>query len=626
MCGLVGYYSAKTQADQDIINSMLDTIRHRGPDDYGVFEMDQIKFGHVRLSIIDIAHGHQPMSDHTQRYTIIYNGEIYNYLELRQDLIIKNYPLSTYSDTEVLLYAYIEYGVEVLQRLNGMFAFAIYDKIEKTIFCARDHFGIKPFYYWNKQSDFVFASEVKALLRYPGIQSQVNRDVLYDYLTFQIQMDENTLFKDIYSLEPAHYMIIRNGIIEQNVRYWEINYTIDETMSLDQFADNLLILLENSLSIQVRSDVPVGAHLSGGLDSSTVAVLASKNYYGKFQTFTGGFRDSEIYDETKYARIVSESIDSELHYIYPEVNDFIDLFEKLVYHMDYPGGGPGIFPQYMVSKLASDHVKVVLGGQGGDEIFGGYSRYAVAYLEQCLKGAIFETQDEGKHVVTLASIIENLPSLKQYIPMIKSQFASGLFDSMDQRYYHLIDRSPNLNRIYDAEFIDQRNPDLIFTKFRDIFQKPDTPSYFNKMTYFDIKTLLPTLLQIEDRMSMAVSLESRVPLLDYRIVELAATMPPTMKFAGGKTKYMLNHAVKNVLPKAIVQRKDKMGFPVPINEWMKGPLKEYVLDIFNSQVTKERSMYKVDNIIDVIENQEKFNRDIWGALNIEIWFRQFIDG
>jgi len=625
MCGIAGFQNINTDDKKGLMSSMLKTIHHRGPDDQNQVSIDNTTLGYVRLAIIDIEHGQQPVISPDNRYTLVFNGEIYNYVELRQQLISKGYPLKSYSDSEVLLYAYIEFGKDVVNVINGMFAFALYDKIDKSIFIARDHFGIKPLFYSNINDQFIFASEIKSLLQHEETRAVVDEKSLYEYLNFQLVLKKHTLFKDIFKLEPATYLIIQQGKIIEKKEYWKPNHDVNEHKSLDQFTDELLVLLENSLSIQVRSDVPVGAYLSGGLDSSTIAVLASKNYFGRLKTFSGGFNEGKAFDETHYADIVSKSINSEHYKIFPEPKDFIDNFEKMVYHMDEPAAGPGLFPQYMVSKLASEHVKVVLGGQGGDEIFGGYARYAVAYLEECLKGAIFETQEEDKYIVSLSSIIPNLPILKQYVPMIQSQFSTGLFESMDRRYYKLINRSPNLGNLYNQSFLDGMDIDEIFEKYLEIFNEPSTDSYFNKMTNFDMKTLLPSLLQVEDRMSMAVSLESRVPLLDRRIVELIASAPPNMKFAGGKTKFIFLNAVKNILPKEIVQRKDKLGFPVPFNQWLKGPLKEYVLDIFSSKKAKERGLYDYASIEKQILKSGAFSRDLWGALNIEVWHQQFID-
>ncbi|NNF01548.1 MAG: asparagine synthase (glutamine-hydrolyzing) [Bacteroidia bacterium] len=625
MCGITGFYTEKEIDRQGVLTKMMDAIKHRGPDDSGAEHIDNYSFGHLRLSIIDLEHGHQPMFSEDKRYVISFNGEIYNYLELRQQLVQKGHNMKTYSDTEVLLNMYIAYGKDMLNHLNGMFAFVLYDKETKELLIARDHFGIKPFYYYLEDGDLVYASEIKSILQHPKCKAELNSEAIFDYLTFQLIPDQSTLFNKIKKLEPASYMIFREGKIIDQKTYWNPDYNIDEAKSEDEFADELLLLVENSLSIQTRSDVPVGAYLSGGIDSSVVAILAAKNFFGDFETFTGGFKEGPLFDETNYAQIVSKKIHSVHHEIFPTAQDFIDNFEKLVYHMDEPAAGPGLFPQYMVSKLASENVKVVLGGQGGDEVFGGYTRYAVAYLEQCIKGAIFETQEEGKHVVTLSSLTANLPQLKKYIPMIKSQFADGMFDDMDKRYYRLIDRSLKLQQFYTQDFLADRNEDKVFERFANIFNFPETPSYFNKMTHYDMKTLLPALLQVEDRVSMAVSLESRVPLLDKRIIELAAKMPPTMKFAGGRTKHILIESVKNILPKEILNRKDKMGFPTPLNVWLNGPLREFALDLMTGETAKNRGLFNTANIEKQITESSQFSRDLWGAMNIEMWFRKFID-
>ncbi|MEI6899548.1 MAG: asparagine synthase (glutamine-hydrolyzing) [Bacteroidota bacterium] len=624
MCGLTGFWG-NLPDKETILKNMMTTIKHRGPDEDGEAYLDQISLGHVRLSIIDLEHGKQPIKSEDGRFTMVFNGEIYNYLELRQLLSSKGHRFKTYSDSEVLLNAYIEFGKKVVDYLNGMFVFVIYDQVTKEMFIARDHFGIKPFYYYTENSHFIFASEIKALFKHPLVKKELDSQSLFEFLHFQFVLKKHTLFKNILKLEPATYMVIKNGEIAEKVQYWNLEFNINPTKSVEEYADELLVLLDSSMQGQVRSDVPVGAYLSGGIDSSIVSVLAANHYMGNLKTFTGGFHESPAYDETYYARIISKKIHSDHYEIFPTAADFIATFEKLVYHMDEPAAGPGLFPQYMVSSLASKHVKVVLGGQGGDEVFGGYARYAVAYLEQCIKGAIFENQEEGKHVVTLPSIISNLSLLKQYVPMIRQQFSSGLFDDMEKRYYRLINRSPNLELLFNKDLLHNFNEEDIFSKYLEIFNASNTPSYFNKMTFFDMKTLLPALLQVEDRVSMAVSLESRVPLLDKRIVELAATIPPTYKFAGGKTKYMLIQAVKNILPKEIIERKDKMGFPVPLNEWYAGPIKEYVMDIFSSKKTKERGIFNIDNITRSMEKEEKFSRDTWGAMNLEMWFRLFLD-
>jgi asparagine synthase (glutamine-hydrolysing) len=424
MCGIIGFQSKEINNKEELINIMLNTIKHRGPDDEGFFANKDIALGHVRLAIIDLAHAKQPMHSKDGRYCIVFNGEIYNYLELRKDLVAKGYSFQTHSDTEVLLNMYIEYGAKSLSHINGMFAFAIYDQTKKELFLARDPFGVKPLYYCCNNNNFVFASEIKALLKYPNIKAEIDEHSLYEYLTFQFVLDKHTLFNKIYKLEPAHYIIVKNNNIIDKKEYWTPNYSINENITQEEAADQLLCLLDNSINIQTRADVPLGSYLSGGLDSSIVSLLASKNYFGQFNNFTGAFKDSLDYDETNYAKILNQKSKSKLNLIYPTHKDFIKNFEKIIYHLDEPCGGPGVFPQYMVSKLASKHVKVVLGGQGGDEIFGGYTRYLVAYLEQCIKGAILETQEEGKHIITLKNILPNMPSLKKYLRIVVLTLAS----------------------------------------------------------------------------------------------------------------------------------------------------------------------------------------------------------
>ena len=625
MCGIVGFTSLLSKDKREyILDKQISILKHRGPDGSGKYIDEHIALGHTRLAIIDIEHAKQPMISEDRRYVLIFNGEIYNYIELRQELGAKGYKFRTYSDTEVLLNAFIEYKEECLNKLNGMFAFAVYDTETKDVFLARDHFGIKPLYYTFADDGIVFASEVKAILAYPGATKDVDYEAINEYITFQFTFNERTLFKDIYRLEPATYMIVNKNKILHKHKYWDLNYEIDTFHTKEYFLSEIQYILENSVSIQTRADVKVGTHLSGGIDSSIVATFASKIYDTPMFAFSGAFREGPEYDETHYSKLVASNIGCYHKIIYPSAQDFLDNFEKILYYMDYPEAGPGVFPQYMVSQLASQHVKVVLGGQGGDELFGGYIRYLVAYLEQALKGAIFQTQEEGKYVVTLQSLIPNLHQLKDYIPMIRSQFEEGLFEPMDRRYFRLINRSLSASRLYDIDVSSQQ--ETLFEKFQSIFNKPDTRSLFNKMTYFDLKTLLPALLHIEDRVSMAHSLESRVPILDRRLAELVATIPPTMKFEGGRIKHMLIEAVKNFLPEEVVNRKDKKGFPTPINLWLSGELKDFVLDILLSKEAKERGLYNVNEVENMLSKLGKFNRDLWGLLNLELWFRIYIDG
>jgi asparagine synthase (glutamine-hydrolysing) len=628
MCGISGIiYKGESIPETAIstMESMLQSIAHRGPDDRGIYVDKNCIFGHVRLSIIDIENGKQPFISNDGNFILIFNGEIYNYLELKQILIRKGYKFRTNSDTEVLINMYIEYKEKMLDYINGMFAFAIYDKTTRKTFLSRDHFGIKPLYFIETEGYFAFASEIKALFKIPGLKPSVDDEMIHEYITFQFTLTNDTMYKRIKKIEPAHYISVEKAKITEYKRYWDLNYTIDETKTEEEFADELLILLNNSISLQMRSDVEIGVYLSGGVDSSSIAILASKHTHEPLNCFTGAFKDSPDYDESHYAQIVSDKIGGRHSITYPTWKDFVSNFENLMWLMDEPSAGPGLFSQFMVSKLAKDHVKVVLGGQGADELFGGYMRYNIAYLEQCIKGAIFETGEEGKHIVTLDSMISNLSNLKNYAPLLKQQFNNGMFEPMDQRYFNLINRAPNAEKYYNQDFLNSYNEKTLFDKFSSVFNDPKTPSLFNKMTNFDLRTFLPALLHVEDRVSMGNSIESRVPFLDKNIAELVASIPPTMKFSGGKNKNIFLKSIKNVLPKEILNRKDKMGFPTPINEWLSNPAREYAMDILNSQQARQRGYLNTKYIDKNLNQGFKFSRDLWGALCLETWFKMNID-
>ena len=625
MCGFVGIKN-KVGADVDaaLLSNMASTINHRGPDDEGFLIEGTIGFAHKRLSIIDLALGHQPMT--RGEVTVVYNGEIYNYKELRENLKKAGFQFRTNSDTEVLLAMYEAYGYDFIKKLNGMFAFLIYDRRKKQLIAARDHFGIKPLYYVNTKENLIFASEIKAILPHPSVLVEPNLNAINEYFTFQYVLGNETLFKNICKVLPGQMLITNLNTNEINaIKYWDPSYKVDTFHTEEYFTYELRNLLENSVEIQLRSDVPVGAHLSGGLDSSIITSLAAKKYSSKLKTFTGAFKEGQEYDESRYAQIVAESSCTEIFKIYPTANDFIDLIPKLIYYLDEPVAGPGVLPQYMVSKQASKEVKVILGGQGGDEIFGGYARYIVAYFEQALKGAILGNNEEGEHIVSLQSIIPNLSYLKNYIPMIKEFTKMERFEPMDKRYFHLIDRKNGSHTLFTKEYQKNYNRNLLFEKFQKLFNHPDTQSYYNKMTHFDILNNLPALLQVEDRVSMAVSLESRVPLIDHRIVELIASMPASMKFKGAEMKYILKKSIGDLIPKAIMDRRDKMGFPVPLHLWAKGSAHQFLKDVLLSKECKERGVFNIEALEHKICNERAFGRTLWGMLSLELWFRTFID-
>ena len=630
MCGIFGFVANHPRATE-LSSAELDTgltrIRHRGPDGTGkwVSPNGQVGFGHVRLSIIDLVTGAQPMHSDDGRFTIIYNGEVYNYIELRAELGEETF--RTHSDTEVVLRAFQRWGTDCVSRLRGMFAVAIWDAAKQKLFLARDRFGIKPLYWAKTFAGLYFASEVKALLPFLDYR-QVNGAALCDYFTFQFCLGEKTLMDGVWQMPAAHFALLSPGQQPKPQRYWDVHYEVDYNHTEQWFTERLLELVNDSVRVHLRADVEVGSYVSGGLDSSVLAALARENRpEGPFKAFNGRFLDGPDFDESRYAKVLADEQNMQLHVTDIGEQDFVDHIAKVIWHLDQPTAGPGSFPQYMVSKQVGEHIKVVLGGQGGDEIFGGYARYLVAYFEQCIKGAIEGSLHNGNYVVTYESIIPNLETLRQYKPMLREFWASGLFGERDERYWRLVNRANTFGSILAPEAINQ---EATFEEFKSIFWGSNVgkESYFDSMTHFDFKTLLPALLQVEDRMSMAHGVEARVPFLDHPLVEFAATIPADIKFRNGELKRFLKTVFANRLPAEIRNRKDKMGFPVPLNHWLKrgGPTRDFIGDIFGSQRARSRPYLRNGLSIDaVLDSQNTYSRNLWALLSLELWHRQFVD-
>jgi asparagine synthase (glutamine-hydrolysing) len=607
-----------------VVETMSELIAHRGPDGHGLWERERggVAFGHRRLTIIDLTTGEQPMTDGDGAW-VTYNGEIYNYVEVRE--VLGERAFRTTSDTEVLLRAYRRWGVDCLAQLRGMFAFALWDESEQTLFCARDRFGIKPLYYAQVDGMLVLASEAKALLPFlPSIET--DPEGLQDYLTFQFVLHGKTLFRGVQELLPGHYLLVRDGQVTVR-RYWEVQYEPDFDHTERYFSDRLDELVQDSVRLHLRADVPVGSYVSGGLDSSIVAGLASQQTGYPFQGFTGRFDVGPEFDESRYARDLAVASDFDLHEVTITPEDVRTILPDLIYHLDFPVAGPGSIPQYMVSKLAAQHVKVVLGGQGGDEIFGGYARYLIAYFEQCIKAAIEGTMRDGNFVVTYESIIPSLSTLREYKPLLREFWRDGLFEDLDRRYYRLVDRAPQLAGAIDPGVFGDESP---FARFHRIFRADNVQkeSYFDSMTHFDFKTLLPALLQIEDRVSMAHGLESRVPFVDHAVVDFAATMPADVKFKNGQLKHVLRQSLDRVLPRSIAERTDKMGFPVPLRQWVGpgGPLRDFAGDVLGSAAARSRP-YLADGFdpVSLIDSDTAYGRSLWGLLSLELWQARFHD-
>jgi len=622
MCGFVGRISkSEGSVSKKEIEKSLSSIRYRGPDESGIYINKNVALGHVRLSILDILRGQQPMHSQSDRkVTIVYNGETYNFNELRRNIISNGYMLQSYTDTEVILILYIMYGVKSFKMLNGMYSFCIYDEDKDEVYLCRDRFGIKPLYYMNTDKAFTFASEVKALKVFDDYLFEENYNSINEYLTFQFYISNETPYKNIYTLESGSYLLYKNHHFTIK-SYYKANHAINYDITYEEAEQTIYSLLEDSINLNTMGDVPIGTYLSGGIDSSIISSVLGLAHKDIKISFSGAFDYGLAYNESLYAKEVAQKYEITHHLIYLTLDDFIDNIEKMSYFMDYPESGPGIFPQFMVSKLASEHVKVVLGGQGGDEIFGGYTRYFIAYLEQSLRGAIFETQDQQQHIGILNELIKNLPILKNYVPMLSSFWKENLFGDKDRRYFDLINRMCGVEHLFSKEFMENLSQERNFEKFKKAFGDESQP-YFNRMTMFDLKYSMQGLLHVEDRVSMAHSLESRVPFLDYRLIDYVSTIPPVYKFKNGKLKNILISAFKDKLPAKIVNRKDKQGFPVPLDIWKKDKkLQTFMADILFSSEAVHRGYYNKKEIEKTIFKQNGFSRGLWGVLNLELWLK-----
>lgn len=628
MCGIAGYVCLTDgggRAPERALGAMSDLLAHRGPDGQGEWRSPDGRVGlcHQRLAIIDLSdHAAQPMTG-VDESTIVFNGEIYNYASLREDSSEKGRVFRTQSDTEVILATYEELGTACPNLLRGMFAYAIWDERRKRLVLARDRFGIKPLYYTIQNGVFYFASEAKALLPFlPTIST--NRNALADYLTFQYTLGRETLFEGISQLMPGHFAVVTSSGLTIE-KYWDVRFEVEFDRPLNHWVEGVRNHLGDSVGLHLVSDVGVGAYMSGGIDSSLIAVLASKTGGYSGRGFHGRFTDFPGYDESEFARHAAVASASSLAVRDITAADFEANIRRVIYHLDYPVAGPGSFPQFMVSEMAAREVKVVLGGQGGDEIFGGYARYLVAYLEQCIKAAIDGTYKNGNYVVTIESIIPNLGVLREYTPLLQEFWREGLFGPLDERFFRLVDRSSDVIDEIDWASLDTAG---VKDRFLEIFNNRSNvakEAYFDSMTHFEFKTLLPALLHVEDRMSMAHGLESRVPFLDHLLVEFMATVPADAKFQAGRLKNLLKVAYANEVPDEILGRRDKMGFPVPLREWFNGRLEGFVQEVMSEGRSRQREHVNHGAVMHNFKSGGKFSRKVWALLSLELWHQEFHD-
>jgi len=607
MCGICGIINFNSKpAEEKKLLSMMRVMKHRGPDDEGTYIDDNIGLGFVRLSIIDLSgNGHQPMIDASGQYVIILNGEIYNYIELKQELISKGYHFKSNSDTEVLLYSYIEWGKECLDKLNGMFAFAVLNKKEKTLFLVRDRFGVKPLYYYQDNNTFIFCSEIPPILKVYNQKNEPDYQSVYDFLVYnRTDQSESTFFRNIYKLPHSHFIEIIGKKIEKK-KWYELGEKLTQpAIQPEQYIE----MLSSSIQLRLRSDVPVGVCLSGGIDSSAItSVLYKKFLLNDINTFSAVYGEGEKGDETEYINEYSSTL-SNMFYTYPTAESLFDDQLTLIKVHAEPFPTTGIYAQYKVMQLAHGKVKVLLDGQGADEQLAGYHYFFGYYFKELFeKLRWLRLASEIKHYLQNHKSIYALKSFAYlYLPFGIGADYKEKSSAIHSIFKHQIGTtSENVNSLINSKSL---NEVLI--------------------NHFEYK--LEHLLKWEDRNSMWFSIESRVPFLDYRLVESTLSQHPDMVINKGNTKSLLREAVKGVVPEKIRTRQDKIGFQTPEDIWFRRDFyRDFIFDLLNSESFRNRNIIDHNHAISLykrhLEGEINISKDIWKWINLELWFQEFID-
>ena len=629
MCGIFGKvnFNKEDIIYEEYIKRACDKISHRGPDNYGFFNDGSVALGHRRLSIIDLSEAaNQPMTNEDRSIWIVFNGEIYNFIELKKSLVEKGHRFATNSDTEVVIHLYEEYGEECLSHLRGMYAFGIWDSRKQIIMLARDRIGKKPLFYSHNNKNLIFASEIKSILEDHSIPKKVNHKAIYYYNTFNYVPSPHTAFEGIYKLPPAHFLIYENGDIRIK-KYWELDYRnkfeIKSRIDREHLEEEIRIKIEEATKIRLISDVPVGAFLSGGIDSSAVVAYASKHSREKLKTFSIRFNESD-YDESSYARLIAEKFGTE-HYEFTVKPDAMEIVNKLVYQFDEPFADSSSIPTYYVSKLAREHVTVALTGDGGDESFAGYPRYAANNISEIL-GAL----PLYRKIMGSKWIRDKANNYQRYsnpvTKVLRLLNTSSLEDY--ERYYKWISWNHN-NKLFTKEFEENVGVGEGLNLIMNLFSNAKADSVIDKSLSADINMYLPDDLLVKvDIASMANSLEVRCPLLDNKLMEFAARIPANMKTRYTDTKYILKKALEPILPNEVLYRK-KMGFGLPIEHWFRNELKDLIFDILLSQRSLSRGYYNKSYIEEILNEHMKGTRnyrfEIWNLLVLELWHQNFID-
>ena len=649
MCGICGVidFHKRRQITLKMIVDMTTSLRHRGPDaegylvggnssytpiyrpsDFAATRKSQpfdVALGHRRLSIIDLSTGHQPMTNEDGTIWIIFNGEIYNYQQLRAELLQKGHQFKTNSDTEVIIHTYEEYGEDCPIHLNGMFAFAIWDTKREKLFLARDRVGIKPLVYTEVNGFFLFGSELKSVLASGLIKPETDNVALHHYLTYQYVPPPMTMFKGIQKIPPGYFLIYANNKITLK-QYWDVTFEDKLDKGIEFYKSRIRELLEDSVKIRLMSDVPLGAFLSGGIDSSTVVAMMSQASKESVKTFSIGFEEKS-YNEVDYARIIAKKFQTDHHEFIVTPQDMLGSLPTLIEQFDEPFADSSAIPTFMVSKLARQHVTVVLSGDGGDEIFAGYPRYQLMRLLMAVN--IMPKRLNETLFPAFRRILKIMPKRYNNLSQrLARNLILALKSDLEKFFYIVSSFKPEAKQqLYSADFTQAicHNREIDF--FNDTLKHCHVKDFINKLLFLEFKTFLTNDILVKvDITSMANSLEVRVPILDHRIVEFMATVPFKYKFSGLTTKYILKKLLTDLLPKEILYRKKK-GFHVPIREWFRNELSDYLRDILLSQSFKERGYFNSEYVEQLIEKHQAavsdYSHPLWALLNLELWFRRW---
>lgn len=623
MCGISGilHFDYSKKIRPELLTRMNQTMVHRGPDDSGIYQNGSVGFGHRRLSIIDLDTGHQPMYNEDASICIVFNGEIYNHEELRKELQAKGHQFRTRSDTEAIIHCYEEYSFACINRLRGMFAFAIWDANQRKLLLARDRLGIKPLYYYSDQNSLIFASEIKAIMASGYLKPEVNLGAIDAYLTLGYVPGPETFFKNIYKLLPGHILYTRNGHIRFE-EYWDFDNVSSHVMSESECCERIRELLHECVGMRLMSDVPLGAFLSGGVDSSSV-VAAMAQETDRVETFSIGYQDAEEESELEYARLVARRFGTKHHEFILEPKDFFKSIPELLLHLEEPIVEPAAIALFHISRLAREHVTVLLSGEGADEIFGGYAIYRKMqiltrirqimplvhnrFIMKVLSSFLNPDQSPQKHLDWL-----RLPLEERYLGV-----SCDVTASIKQKLYS-----------EDLKAIGQQNS-IVEEAFRRNYGKVQYRDALGKMLYVDTKIWLPDdLLTKADKMTMATSVELRVPFLDNKFVEFAASVPSALKIKGRTSKYIFKKAMEGILPDTIIYRK-KRGFPVPINQWLGSDLYAQAAGILLDPGSLQRGYFNEVHLSQMLNQQKRgrtdLSRRIFSLLVLELWHQAFID-